>query len=98
MHEHLGGDPSAFSETQLRGYFLFLKLQEHWQPKSIRQGVVGARIFYPQYLGHNDWTVFAQIRTRDHESLPAVLTRSQVHDISRHNPVHRTGDSPLSAE
>jgi site-specific recombinase XerD len=29
-------------------------------------------------LGCSEWKVFSQIRTRDHDELPAVLTRSQV--------------------
>lgn len=81
MHEHLGGDPATFTETQLRDYFLFVKLNKLWQPKSIRQALAAARMFYIDLLGHSNWTLFSQIRTRDHDRLPAVLTRRQVHDL-----------------
>jgi site-specific recombinase XerD len=33
--------------------------------------------------------VFSQIRTRDHDTLPAVLTRRQVHDLLRHIRLRR---------
>ncbi len=29
-------------------------------------------------LGRGEWKVFSQVRTRDHDELPAVLTREQV--------------------
>jgi integrase/recombinase XerD len=34
-------------------------------------------MFFVDLLGR-DWTVFSQIRTKDHDTLPAVLTRQQV--------------------
>ena len=36
-----------------------------------------------------DWTVFSQIRTKDHDTLPAVLTRQQVHDLLAHIRLRR---------
>lgn len=84
IHEHLGADPATLTETQLRDYFLFVKLNKHWQPKSIRQAVAASRMFFVDLLNHSDWTVFSQIRTRDHDTLPAVITRQQVHDLLSH--------------
>lgn len=81
IHEHLRCDPAIISEAQLRDYFLFVKLKKHWQPKSIRQAAAAARMFFIDLLQRRDWTVFSQIRTRDHDSLPAVLTRAQVQDL-----------------
>ena len=81
IHEHLHCDPAHISEAQLRDYFLFVKLKKHWQPKSIRQAAAAARMFFIDLLQRPDWTVFSQIRTRDHDSLPAVLTRAQVQDL-----------------
>jgi len=78
IHEHRHCDPAHISEAQLRDYFLFVKLKKHWQPKSIRQAAAAARMFFIDLLQRPDWTVFSQIRTRDHDSLPAVLTRAQV--------------------
>ena len=81
IHEHFGSDPSALAETQLRDYFLMVKLRKHWEPKTIRQARAAARLFFVDQLGHTDWQVFAQIRAKDHDTLPAVLTRQQVHDL-----------------
>lgn len=81
IHQHLHTDPATVTEAQLRDYFLFVKLKKLWKPKSIRQALAAARMFFVQLLGHTDWTLFSQIRARDHDTLPAVLTRQQVHDL-----------------
>ncbi len=81
IHEHFALDPALLIEDQLREYFLFVKLQKHWKPKSIRQALAAARQFFVDLLGQADWTVFRQIRTQDHDELPAVLTRQQVHAL-----------------
>ena len=81
IHEHFACDPAQLSESQLRDYFLFLKLKKHWKPKSIRQALAACRQFFIDLLGHSDWKIFRQIRTKDHDTLPAVLTRQQVHDL-----------------
>jgi integrase/recombinase XerD len=81
IHEHFACDPEQLTETQLRDYFLFVKLQKGWKPKSIRQAVAASRQFYSDLLGRTDWTVFWQVRTKDHDELPAVLTRQQVHAL-----------------
>ena len=84
IHQHAGCDPAAITEAQLRDYFLFVKLQKHWKPKSIRQARAAASMFFVNLFGHADWTVFSQIRTKDHDTLPEVLTRQQVHDLLAH--------------
>ena len=81
IHEHLRCDPANIAEAQLRDYFLFVKLKKHWQPKSIRQAAAAARMFFIELLQHPEWSVFSQIRARDHDRLPAVLTRQQVIDL-----------------
>ncbi len=81
IHEYFHTDPATLTEAQLRDYFLMVKLQKHWQPKSIRQARAAARMFFVDLFEHTDWRVFAQIRTKDHDTLPAVLTRRQVHDL-----------------
>ena len=81
VHEHFDRDPALLTEDQLRDYFLFVKLQKQWKPKSLRQAVAATRQFYVDLLGHSGWKVFGQIRTKDHDTLPAVLTRRQVHDL-----------------
>jgi len=89
IHEHLGCDPATITESQLRDYFLFVKLQKHWKPKSIRQALAAASMFFVKLLRHEDWTLFSQIRTKDHDTLPAVLTRQQVHDLLAHIRLRR---------
>ena len=81
IHEHFACDPAQLSESQLRDYFLFIKLKKQWKPKSIRQAKAACRQFFVDLLGQTDWTVLSQIRTKDHDTLPAVLTRQQVHDL-----------------
>ena len=89
IHQHLGCDPATITEAQLRDYFLFVKLQKHWKPKSIRQALAAASMFFVKLLQHEDWTLFSQIRTKDHDTLPAVLTRQQVHDLLAHIRLRR---------
>ena len=89
IHQHFKSDPALLTEAQLRDYFLFVKLQKHWKPKSIRQALAAARQFFVDLLGHADWAVFRQIRTKDHDLLPAVLTRQQVHDLLAHIRLRR---------
>lgn len=89
IHQHLQCDPASITEAQLREYFLFVKLKKHWQPKSIRQALAAAAMFFVNLLGHADWLVFSQIRTKDHDTLPEVLTRQQVHDLLAHIRLRR---------
>jgi len=81
LHEHFACDPVQLTESQLRDYFLFIKLKKGWKPKSIRQALAAARQFFVDLLGHAGWNILRQIRTKDHDTLPAVLTRQQVHDL-----------------
>ena len=78
VHEHYGVDPAALSEDQLRDYILHVKTRKTWRPKTIRQTMACARLFFVEMLGRGEWKVFSQVRTRDHDELPAVLTRQQV--------------------
>lgn len=89
IHQHVGCDPATITEAQLRDYFLFVKLKKHWTPKTIRQARAAASMFFVKLFGHADWTVFSQIQTKDHDSLPAVLTRQQVHDLLVHIRLRR---------
>jgi hypothetical protein len=70
IQERLQCDPATITETQLRDYFLFVKLKKRWQPKSIRQAAAAARLFFIDLLAHPRWTLFSQIRTKDHDRLP----------------------------
>jgi len=53
IHEHFETDPDLLTQDQLRDYFLFVKLEKHWKPKSIRQALAAARLSWvtpPRYL------------------------------------------------
>lgn len=89
IHEHAGCDPAQLTQAQVRDYFLFVKLKKNWRPKTIRQTRAAAKMFFVQLLGHEDWTLFSQIRAKDHDVLPAVLTRPQVHSLLAHVRLRR---------
>ena len=78
LHEHYRVDPATLGEEEFRDYILHVKTRKAWKPKTIRQSVACARLFYIEMLGLEEWRVFSQIRIRDHGELPAVLTREQV--------------------
>jgi len=79
LHEHFRKDPATLGEDQFRDYILYIKTLKAWKPKTIRQTVACARMFFVEMLGCPEWKVFSQIRTRDHGKLPAVFTHSQGH-------------------
>lgn len=89
VHEHFDKDPSLISESEFRDYILHVKNVKHWKPKTIRQTAASARLFFVEMLGHNDWKVFSQIKTKDHDELPAVLTREQVRQLLLHVRLRR---------
>jgi site-specific recombinase XerD len=89
IQQHCGGDPALITQDQLRDYILHVKSVKGWKPKTIRQTVACAKIFFVEMLGHHDWTVFSQVKTKDHDELPAVLTRAQVHDLLVHIRLRR---------
>lgn len=81
LQEHFASDPALLTEAQVRDYFLFIKHKKQWKPKTIRLARAVTRQFFVDLLGHSDWKVFSQIRAKDHDTLPAVLTRQQVHAL-----------------
>ncbi len=89
VQEHFNQDPASLSEAQLRDYFIHVKLRKCWRPKTIRQARAAARMFFVDQLHHDDWTLFTQICTKDHDVLPAVLTRQQVHSLLAHIRLRR---------
>lgn len=89
VYEWAQCDPSRITEEQLRDYFLHVKTVRQWKPKTIRQTVASTKLFFVEILGHENWTVFSQIKTKDHDELPAVLTREQVHRLLCHIRLRR---------
>ena len=81
IHQYYGCDPALITEDQLRDYVIYVKTVKLWKPKTIRQTMACAKIFFVEMLGHHDWTVFSQVKTKDHDELPDVLTRGDVHRL-----------------
>jgi site-specific recombinase XerD len=89
VHEHCGADPASLTEEQFRDYILHVKTKKLWMPQTIRQAAASAKLFFVEMQGHNDWKIFSQIRAKDHDDLPAVLTRQQVIQLLRHIRLRR---------
>jgi integrase/recombinase XerD len=89
VHEHFGCDPATLTEDQFRDYVLHVKTVKQWKPKTIRQTAASSRIFFIEMLEHEDWKVFSQIKTKDHDDLPAVLTRDEVRGLLSHIRLRR---------
>ena len=89
VHEWGQCDPAKITEEQLRDYFLYVKTVKNWKPKTIRQTAASSKLFFVEMLGHEDWTLFSQIKTKDHDTLPPVLTRDQVHNLLTHIRLRR---------
>jgi integrase/recombinase XerD len=78
VHEYCQADPAAITEAQYRDYILHVKTVKLWNSKTIRQAAASGRLFFMEMMERGDWRIFSQIRTKDAENLPAVLTRQQV--------------------
>lgn len=89
IHEFCRIDPATITEDGLRDYILYVKTVKCWKPKTIRQAAAAAKLFFVELLEHEEWKVFSQIRTKDEESLPAVLTREEVIRLLRHVRLRR---------
>jgi integrase/recombinase XerD len=89
VHEFCATDPADITEQQFRDYVLHIKTKKLWKPKTIRQAAAGAKLFFVEMMGREDWTVFSQIRTKDLEELPAVLSRPQIIALLNHINLRR---------
>ena len=89
IHEKGQCDPAAMTEEMLRDYFLYVKTVKCWKSKTIRQSAAAAKLFYVGMLEHEEWKIFSQIRAKDEDSLPAVLTREEVIRLLRHIRLRR---------
>lgn len=89
LHEHFECDPAMLTQAQVTDYLIHVKMVKGWRPKTVRQTAASARLFFVEMLGHSDWTVFANVRAKDHDELPLVLTREQVHALLDHIRLRR---------
>lgn len=89
VHEFCGIDPASITEDGLRDYILHVKTVKRWKPKTVRQAAAAAKLFFTELMEHDEWKIFSQIRAKDEESLPAVLTRTEVFDLLDHIRLRR---------
>ena len=89
LHQHFHCDPATLEEAQLREYFLFVKLKKHWKPKTIRQALACQKCSLSNCWANRTGRIFSQIRAKDHDTLPAVLTRQQVQALLAHIRLRR---------
>jgi integrase len=89
LSEHFNADPALITEEILRDYLLHVKTVRLWQPKTIRQAVAAAQLFFINQLGHPRWRLFDQVKAKDHDTLPPVLTREQVKALLKHIRLRR---------
>ena len=89
IHEYFRSDPATLTEDQFRDYILYVKTKKNWEPKTIRQAAAAAKLFFVECSEHEEWKIFSQIRTKDEDSLPAVLTREEVIRLLRHIRLRR---------
>ena len=73
-----GEDPAGLGEERVREFFLHLIRERGYAPKSIRQARAALGSFYRDMLGHAEWKVFEEVKTKDREQLPEVLMREEV--------------------
>jgi integrase/recombinase XerD len=86
--EHCGKDPEAISEEELRSFFVYARRDLKWAPKTIRQFLAATKLFYRGMLGRELLSI-DQIRARDRETLPTVLTSDEVARVIRAVPLWR---------
>jgi len=75
--EHFDQDPATLREKDLREFFVHLRRDRGWAPKSCRQFLAAAKHFYRGMLGRK-FASLDQIKARDRETLPTVLTSNEV--------------------
>ena len=73
-------DPQELTEEQLRAYYVHVRCQKDWAPKSCRQSLAAAKHFYRVMLGR-EYASLDLIKARDRETLPVVLTLEELHRL-----------------
>ena len=89
VHDFCTCDPALITEELYRSYILHIKVKKLWKPKTIRQAAAAGRLFFIEMMGHTEWKVFSQIRTKDLDELPAVVTRDQIKLLLSHIRLRR---------
>jgi site-specific recombinase XerD len=96
--EHVGKEPEALSDEDVRGYFLHLRDERKLSPSSITIAVCALRFFFLHTIGR-DMAVFDLLRVKKPRRLPLVLSRAEVRSIlgTVEQPVRRMALSTIYA-
>lgn len=81
LAKHYQCDPAILTEDQIRQYFLFLRQQKHYGAAPMKLAKVALRAFYRESLKVEGWTVFEELKIREPEILPVVLSRQEVQRV-----------------
>jgi len=74
--------PDLITEDQLRKFFLHLKNDKAFASGSLRVAFSGVKFFCTRTC-RRDWETLAQMKIKNVQSLPEVLTIEQVHQIAK---------------
>ena len=85
---HYACDPQELSNEQLRAYYVHVRCEKGWAPKSCRQSLAAAKHFYRAMLGQ-EFPSLDQIKARDRQTLPVVLTVNEVQRLFQQIPFLR---------
>ena len=85
---HYARDPQLLSDQQLRDYYVHVHCQREWAPKSCRQSLAAAKHFYRNMLA-GEYPSLDQIKARDRETLPVVLSAEEVQRLFQQIPLLR---------
>lgn len=88
--DHVGKEPAAITDDDVRAYFLYLREERKLAPSTINVALHGLRFFFLHTL-QRDWAIFDLLRCHRPRLLPVVFSRAEVRtlfQVVRH-PVRR---------
>lgn len=74
---HVGKEPAAITEDDVRAYFLHLREERKLAPSTINVALHGLRFFF-LYTLRRDWPVLDLLRCHKPRRLPIILSRAEV--------------------
>lgn len=80
--------PDQVTETQVRQFFLHLKIEREFAHGSLRVALSGVKFFF-SVTCKRDWDIFAMLKLQNFKTLPVVLTIEQVHRIMESTKTER---------
>ncbi|MFP4203528.1 MAG: tyrosine-type recombinase/integrase [Opitutales bacterium] len=86
--DHFWQDPARLSDQELRDYYVYTRCELEWAPKTMRTSLSAAKHFYRGMLKRK-CPVLDDIKARDREHLPDVLTQEEVRRLFPRIPLRR---------